>query len=285
MRERIQASLLGGGGAACEPLVWGLERLGVSIPTWVALTVVLASTALLLLAAITCAHMAAVWLRKRERGRLGQWLIAGVGSVFFVIGAATILYAFVWFQPKEAIAQSAPPAVVPPSQEPPSPAMPQNPSSVVNNGGIITNNQSGGNNTVNNYGPKDAAWRTQANNRSKFLNALKNAKTETLFIPVWPSKESQNYSGEFEDIFNKLHWKFLHFPIEQRPQPIQKIVLGWRQKKSSVFMAIERALMAAEIPFDEKEFELDSDPNKDVIALDVGVISMTDYQIAVGRPN
>ena len=56
MREGVRAGLLGGGGAACEPLMWALERLGVPIPEWVAFAVLLVSAALLLGAGFAVTH-------------------------------------------------------------------------------------------------------------------------------------------------------------------------------------------------------------------------------------
>lgn len=145
MREGVQASLLGGGGAACEPLMWGLEHLGVVIPNWVALSVVVVSATLLLLAVITLAHMSAVWLRARGRGKLGQMLIIAVGTAFVLIGVGAITYGFVWFQPKvAAIAQADPPAQA---------SAPEAPDAITNNSGIITKNQSGGQNTIANQAP------------------------------------------------------------------------------------------------------------------------------------
>ncbi|SRR6266851_4441040 len=110
MRQGIQASILGGGGAAGEPLMWGLERLGVPIPTPVAFIVVVISAALLLLAAMTLAHMCAVWLRAQGRGKLGQWLIICLGTVFVFIGIGAIAYALIWFQSVMATAHDVPKA-------------------------------------------------------------------------------------------------------------------------------------------------------------------------------
>ena len=91
--------------------MWGLERLGVPIPDWVALGIVVVSATLLLLAAVTAMQMFAIWLRKRGRGRLGQLLIFAVGCVFVVIGIGAVLYALMWFTPDQVIAK------LPPSQE------------------------------------------------------------------------------------------------------------------------------------------------------------------------
>src|SRR5580704_6856042 len=127
MREGVQASLLGLGGAGCEPLVWGLERLGIKIPTWIAFGVVVVSAALILLTLVVCSHMAVAWLRQRGRGKLGQWLMGTVGATFILIGIGAITYASVWFHPTSATADGL-------NWNPPTPTSPPN---VDNRGGII----------------------------------------------------------------------------------------------------------------------------------------------------
>src|SRR5262250_1085859 len=102
MREGVQASLLGLSGAGCEPLMWGLERLGIEIPTWVAFAVFVVSAALILLSLVVYSRMAAVWLRVRGRGKLGQSLMVTVGATFIFVGIGAITYASIWFHPTTA---------------------------------------------------------------------------------------------------------------------------------------------------------------------------------------
>ncbi len=101
MREGWRATIFGIGGSAGGPLMWGLERLGVSVPPWVAFAVVVGSAALILLAIIMCAHMAAVWLRSRGRRKVGQALIASIGIIFVIVGTSAVAYAILRFGPEQ----------------------------------------------------------------------------------------------------------------------------------------------------------------------------------------
>ena len=62
------------------------------------------------------------------------------------------------------------------------------------------------------------------------------------------------------------------------------------EKKSSSYLAVIKGLTDAQIEFAEGEFTLNDlgtnralDPSKDIVAFDVGVIPMTDLQIAIDR--
>ena len=87
--------------------------------------------------------MAAVWLRVRGRGKLGQSLMVTVGATFILVGIGAITYASVWFHPATAKADNA-------DLNQREPAPPQN---VDNRGGIIIGGNNSGNATINNYGP------------------------------------------------------------------------------------------------------------------------------------
>ena len=101
MREGIRAAIFGGAGAAGEPLMLGLEHLGTPVPPWVNFGVVAACAALILLAVATASHMAAVWMSKRGRRKLGQALIVTVGMIFVIIGTSAVAYAFLRFGPEK----------------------------------------------------------------------------------------------------------------------------------------------------------------------------------------
>jgi hypothetical protein len=115
--------------------------------------------------------------------------------------------------------------------------------------------------------------------------ALAAAPAATLFIPVHNSKENKTYNRQFEAIFAERGWKFMHFDTGEtiRPKAQIAIYIGWRGKKSSSYLAVVRGLTDAKVDFKEGEFELSADPNIDVVAFDVGVISMTDVQMAIDR--
>src|SRR5712692_164962 len=97
MPEGVRASILGGGGAAGAPLMWGLERVDVEIPPWIAFAGGVVSTTLIFLSLVTCAHMTAVWLLSRGRRGMGQALIVAVGLICMMIGTAAVAYAFFGF--------------------------------------------------------------------------------------------------------------------------------------------------------------------------------------------
>ena len=103
-------------------------------------------------------------------------------------------------------------------------------------------------------------------------------------IPVVPSKENSIYDSEFEAIFKQAGWKFLHFVGgAPRPKPYAKIRVGWRETKTASYLAVTSGLNAAHIEFEEGEFEVSGKEGEDIVVLDVGVIPMTDYQIAIDR--
>lgn len=127
--------------------------------------------------------------------------------------------------------------------------------------------------------------------KAAISNALAEAPPATLFVPYNNSKEALNYSSQFRQIFHARGWIFSDFSgSDLRPKPFDKIRIGWREKKSSSYLAVIKGLTDAQIEFAEGEFTLNDlgtnralDPSKDIVAFDVGVIPMTDLQIAIDR--
>jgi len=96
MEEGTRASGIGGTGAASGALMWALERLGVTIPDWLAFATVVGSATFLLIALVCFVRMGASRLRSKGRKRLGQWLMTALGAISIIVGISTISYAWVW---------------------------------------------------------------------------------------------------------------------------------------------------------------------------------------------
>jgi hypothetical protein len=111
---------------------------------------------------------------------------------------------------------------------------------------------------------------------------LQKVPEETVFIVVRESKESHKYLGYFEDIFKQSNWKTLHFPVSGRSRPVG-LAIGWRGSKGESYLALVRALKDANIEFREGEFE--GGTERSSISFDPGFIEMSDYQVAIDRPN
>ncbi len=160
----------------------------------------------------------------------------------------------------------------------------QPPLSVTNSPGSIIA-PVGGTNTAINHEPEAAIPRKLSEHQKQvILAALAAARSATLFIPTHNSKESQLYSLQFSKLFEQKDWKLMNLLSGTfRPEPSAKILIGWRGKKTESYFAVVRGLSEAGIEFSESEFTLSGDQSADVIAFDVGVIAMTDYQIAIDR--
>jgi len=71
--------------------------------------------------------------------------------------------------------------------------------------------------------------------------------------------------------------------LHRRANSETMALVGMRIRGMSAYTAVVNGVRNAHIDFDEGEFELSGKHGKDIIVLDVGVIPMTEYQIAVDR--
>ncbi|GAJ01584.1 unnamed protein product, partial [marine sediment metagenome] len=116
-------------------------------------------------------------------------------------------------------------------------------------------------------------------------NALSNTNKVSVLAIRSNSKESQQYSRQFEDLFSEVGWEVEHFLPMSSIREVSNPKMGLNSKIENLeeFDKLKQALEDAELPFQFDQFE--SDTIKQQIIFDVGIIPANDYQTILDKIN
>ncbi len=117
--------------------------------------------------------------------------------------------------------------------------------------------------------------------RKQILDCICPYQNTKILVIANNSKESQEFSRQFEGIFKAAGWKVDHLLIGGlRRVHKMRVLKNSMYQESKSFEALSRAFRKCNLDFEHGETEGDSD---DEIIFDAGVLEANDYQVAIDK--
>lgn len=148
---------------------------------------------------------------------------------------------------------------------------------------VISNHQAGGQtaHTIINQEPAPVLQRNLSQDQEvRMLAVLQRYPPGKLLVFRFGSKEHSRYSAQIKSVFRRAGWEQETLCVQGKPPRPSKFRVEGVDRLSPALIAASEALSSANLSFNIGTFESNS---KADIALDPGILDMTDFQRAADQ--